>query len=150
MPELAKGHLKPNELDELLKKYKEGDEEAFDEIYHDTYYSVYYTIYLLNHNHSQITDLVQETYLRMLNNLDKYQMGTNLRAWLCTIARNITINDFKKNRHEFAFSEIDDTKLPYTYSNWELDYQIETFKTENGLLAIKINNKKLNKEFTYS
>src|SRR5262245_4403114 len=33
-------------------------------------------------------DLVQETVLRALCNMDKFEPGTNMRAWLSTILRN--------------------------------------------------------------
>jgi len=33
-------------------------------------------------------DLVQDTLVKALSNLDKFQIGTNLRAWLFTILRN--------------------------------------------------------------
>src|SRR6056297_1811427 len=37
-------------------------------------------------------DLVQEALLRAWNNRDKFEMGTNLKAWLLTILRNIYFN----------------------------------------------------------
>lgn len=43
-------------------------------------------------------DLIQETYYRALRNEDKYQQGTNLKAWLSTIMRNIFINDYHKKK----------------------------------------------------
>lgn len=41
-------------------------------------------------------DLIQETIVRALNNEDKFQQGTNIRAWLFTIMKNIFINDYRK------------------------------------------------------
>ncbi|HRH58717.1 MAG: RNA polymerase sigma factor [Chitinophagales bacterium] len=41
-------------------------------------------------------DLIQETIVRALNNEDKFQEGTNIRAWLFTIMKNIFINDYRK------------------------------------------------------
>lgn len=42
-------------------------------------------------------DLVQETMLRAYRSWDRYEPGTNCRAWLITILRNLFINRF---RHE--------------------------------------------------
>lgn len=39
-------------------------------------------------NTSDADDLVQETLLKALSNIEKYQQGTHLRAWLFTIMRN--------------------------------------------------------------
>lgn len=41
-------------------------------------------------------DLMQETILKALSNEDKFQDGTNIKAWLFTIMRNIFINDYRK------------------------------------------------------
>lgn len=41
-------------------------------------------------------DLYQETLYKALANHDKYNSGTNLKAWLYTIMRNIFINDYRR------------------------------------------------------
>ncbi|HQR02399.1 MAG TPA: sigma factor, partial [Ferruginibacter sp.] len=40
-------------------------------------------------------DLVQETLFRALANKEKYLDGTNIKAWLYTIMRNIFINNYR-------------------------------------------------------
>jgi len=54
-------------------------------------------------------DLVQDTLVKALSNLDKFQMGTNLRAWLFTILRNSFYNDvrYKKYHQAAALDEVD-------------------------------------------
>ena len=41
-------------------------------------------------------DLFQETMYKALANQDKYSSGTNIKAWLYTIMRNIFINDYRR------------------------------------------------------
>jgi len=41
-------------------------------------------------------DLFQETLYRALANKDKYNVGTNIKAWLYTIMRNIFINNYRR------------------------------------------------------
>src|SRR5687767_8463590 len=41
-------------------------------------------------------DLYQETLYKALANQDKYSVGTNIKAWLFTIMRNIFINDYRR------------------------------------------------------
>jgi RNA polymerase sigma-70 factor (ECF subfamily) len=41
-------------------------------------------------------DLYQETLFRALANQDKYNVGTNIKAWLYTIMRNIFINNYRR------------------------------------------------------
>ena len=45
-------------------------------------------------------DLVQDTLLRALSNLDRFEPGTNMRAWLFTILRNLFHTEFRKRRRE--------------------------------------------------
>ena len=41
-------------------------------------------------------DLLQETLYRALANKEKYNVGTNIKAWLYTIMRNIFINNYRR------------------------------------------------------
>src|SRR5213595_3265593 len=41
-------------------------------------------------------DLFQETMYRALANKEKYNVGTNIKAWLYTIMRNIFINNYRR------------------------------------------------------
>ena len=45
-------------------------------------------------------DLVQETMLKAWAHHDKFQEGTNLKAWLFTILRNTYVSEFRKTRRE--------------------------------------------------
>ncbi|HMD01299.1 MAG TPA: RNA polymerase sigma factor [Ferruginibacter sp.] len=49
-------------------------------------------------------DLLQETMYRALVNQEKYNAGTNIKAWLYTIMRNIFINDYRRRaKHNVIF-----------------------------------------------
>ena len=80
------------ELDKYIELYKNGDQEAFTQIYNATYQNVYYTIYLLTKNKQLIDDFVQDTYLKVINNINSYKIGTNFKAWISRVAHNLTIN----------------------------------------------------------
>lgn len=47
-------------------------------------------------------DLVQETMYKAIANREKYMCGTNIKAWLYTIMRNIFINDYRKKSKQYV------------------------------------------------
>ena len=50
----------------------------------------------LTRDNEAAKDLLQENMYRALANQEKYNVGTNIKAWLYTIMRNIFINDYRK------------------------------------------------------
>ncbi len=50
----------------------------------------------LTRDNETAKDLLQETMFRALANREKYHVGTNIKAWLYTIMRNIFINDYRR------------------------------------------------------
>lgn len=54
----------------------------------------------LSRNGSDADDLVQDTLIKAWSNRDKFQPGTNLRAWLFTILRNTYYTTAVRRRRE--------------------------------------------------
>jgi len=52
--------------------------------------------FTLTRDNEAAKDLYQETLYRALANKDKYNVGTNIKAWLYTIMRNIFINNYRR------------------------------------------------------
>jgi len=51
----------------------------------------------LTRDYESARDLCQETLCKALVYREKYQSGTNIKAWLFTIMRNIFINNYRRN-----------------------------------------------------
>lgn len=60
---------------------------------------------------SDSSDLVQDTILKALKNEDKFEKGTNLRAWLLTILYHLFVNRHRRNK---KFDEICDKHKSFT------------------------------------
>ncbi len=52
--------------------------------------------YHLSYNEDDANDLVQETYMKAFRFIDKYDAGTNAKAWLFKILKNAYINEYRK------------------------------------------------------
>lgn len=50
----------------------------------------------LTKDNEKAKDLCQETLYKAMANRDKYNIGTNIKAWLYTIMRNTFINDYRR------------------------------------------------------
>jgi RNA polymerase sigma-70 factor (ECF subfamily) len=72
---------------------------------------LYNMAYRFTRNAEDAEDLVQETYLKAYKHYDKFEAGTNLKAWLYRIMRNTFINGYRKKQNQpqqSAFSEIEE------------------------------------------
>ena len=69
----------------------------------------------LTRDNEAAQDLYQETLYRALANKDKYNVGTNIKAWLYTIMRNIFINNYRRRakQHTIFDSTPNDFLLNY-------------------------------------
>ncbi len=52
--------------------------------------------YHLTYDEESAADLVQETYMKAFRFIDKYDKGTNAKAWLFKILKNAYINEYRR------------------------------------------------------
>ena len=67
----------------------------------------------ITRNEDDAQDLVQETFLRAYRFFDKYEPGTNCKAWLYRILKNTFINHYRKQHrrpNEVDFESIEETQ----------------------------------------
>ncbi|MEZ5013822.1 MAG: RNA polymerase sigma factor [Chitinophagales bacterium] len=67
--------------------------------------------YSLTRDRDDALDLVQETYYKALVNMDKFAEGTNLKAWLMTIMKNIFINNYRRNARRNTIVDTSDNNF---------------------------------------
>ncbi len=67
--------------------------------------ALYHTALRLTHSRPEAEDIVQETYLRAFRNFHRFNVGTNCRAWLFTIMRNVFLNRLRGHGREVLQGE---------------------------------------------
>ena len=74
--------------------------------------ALYNTAYRMTRNAQDAEDLVQETYLKAYSYYDKFEEGTNFKAWLFKIMKNTFINNYRKSsrrRPQSDFADIEES-----------------------------------------
>ena len=73
---------------------------------------LYNAAYRMARNPQDAEDLVQETYLKAYKYYDKFEEGTNLKAWLFKILKNTFINSYRKKQQsppQADFADIEES-----------------------------------------
>ncbi len=76
--------------------------------------SLYASALRMTRNPADAEDLVQETMLRAYRSFDRFEEGTNLKAWLFRIMTNAYINTYRKKQREpkkVSADEVEDFDL---------------------------------------
>jgi RNA polymerase sigma-70 factor (ECF subfamily) len=83
--------------------------------------SLYGTAYRMTRNAADAEDLVQETYLKAYKYYDKFEEGTNFKAWLFKILKNTFINGYRRRQQQ-----------PRAADFVALEESLERQRSENG------------------
>lgn len=78
--------------------------------------ALYRTALRLSRNAQDAEDLVQETFLNAFRSLDRFEEGTNLRAWLFRILNNAFISQYRRRKRRPS-SSIEDVTEYYLYDH---------------------------------
>jgi len=87
----------PN-IDEYIDRIKHKDNEAFEYIYELTKRGVYAMIISIVKDHQATEDLMQDTYIKMLKNIDQFIPGRNINSWIVQIAKNTALDYYRKHQ----------------------------------------------------
>ncbi len=79
----------------------------------------------LTNDKEDANDLLQETSLKALVNIDKFEPGTNFKGWLFTIMRNLFINNCRKVFREQTFVDTSENLFQLNQAEESDDYIVE-------------------------
>lgn len=85
---------------EIVKEVLAGRSEAFRELVARYKRSVYSLCFRMAHNHEEAEDLSQEVFIKIYQNLSKYDPAYKLSSWILRIAANTTIDFLRRKRLE--------------------------------------------------
>ena len=82
-----------------------------EKIYREYYDTVFKYLFCLTHDKELSEDLVQETFVRMIKNIDKFEGKSKLSSWLCEIAKNLWIDYLRKNKRKVELNENEELNI---------------------------------------
>jgi RNA polymerase sigma-70 factor, ECF subfamily len=94
-------------LEDLLDRIEQRDEDAFRVLYEETKRGVYSMIAAVLTDRQTIEDLMQDTYMKMLSKLNTYERGRNFTAWLFQIAKNLAYDHVRKQSKTTLIDPLD-------------------------------------------
>ena len=96
---------------------------------------------VLTRNHAEAEDLVQETYVRAIQAIERLRPGSNMKSWLFTILKNVWLNHLRKLRNgpQMVGIELDDgaTNNAVEPSRDSLDLYVSKVEAEQMRAAIQ-------------
>jgi RNA polymerase sigma-70 factor, ECF subfamily len=87
-----------DEIHELILAGKAGDRDAMSLLVTKFSASVHNLIFSIIRDGNVVQDLAQETFVRMLLSIDKYEFRAPFRSWLFRIAVNLCRDHMRKNK----------------------------------------------------
>lgn len=91
----------PPSDEELIAACRNGDAEAWPRMVR-RYEALVFSVPLRYRlSQAEAEDVVQNTFIALLNNLPTLRADSNLGAWLCTVARRYTWRVLRQNAREF-------------------------------------------------
>jgi len=100
---------------ELIKRCREGDQEAYFRLYKLYARSMYNVGYRIVNNADEAQDVLQEAFISAFKNLEFYRGDATFGAWLKRIVVHKAINYLKKRRME---------RLPED-DNWDISQEVD-------------------------
>jgi len=90
----------PPDLSLLIEHLRDGDREAFMTLVKFYQQKVFVIAFSILRNKEDALDAVQETFLRLYQKSGSFRPGNNFQGWLLEIAKNISIDHYRKHRQK--------------------------------------------------
>lgn len=96
--------------EDLMRRCREGDMSAFELIVLRYKDAIFNSVYHLMADYHRAQDISQETFLRVLENVDRYKSRNCFKTWLYRIAVNLCKNELRDRGRQKMVS-LDDPEL---------------------------------------
>lgn len=92
--------------EQLMERFKAGDEAAFDPLFNRHSQGVYAFLVRMVRDRELAQDLLQTTFLSMVRSRGRYENGTSFSSWLMTIAANAARDSLRRQKRGAAVMDV--------------------------------------------
>ena len=100
--------MSTSEEKDLVQRCRKGDDDAWRELVDRFGPRVYAIAYHFTMKREDAEELSQEIFLKLFENLDRYDGGFPLIAWVLSVSRNLCIDRYRRRKREKSFRFVSD------------------------------------------
>lgn len=101
---------------EKIKLIKKNDRRVIGELYTDSFNILMSSAVRYHKNKEDQMNIVNNTFIKIITNIDQFKVGTSYYAWIKKIVSNEIIDNFRRNKHykDLFNQDIDTTNYSQT------------------------------------
>lgn len=124
----------------IIIDLKAGDQTAFFIVYEHYKSLLYFVIMSIVKHKEDAEDLLQDTFIKIMQNIDSLDHISRFKSWAAMIARNLALNHLKAKKYLVSLDEdvFELIKTDDTYFAFLQDFQSHLSLVENLVIAYKI------------
>ena len=122
-------------LERAMIALQNGDTNSLATIYDLTSKGVFTFVLPIVRDYATAEDIMQQTYISVYEKIASYQSGTNARNWILTIAKNLAINEFNKQKKIVGFDYDEEQSLPEGLYSLDETLDTPTIRIANEILT---------------
>jgi RNA polymerase sigma-70 factor, ECF subfamily len=120
--------MNKEELLDLIEKCKKGDKSSFKYIMLEYADYVFALAFRILCNEDEAKDVVQETFIRLWKNLEKYNPEIKITTWIYKIATNLCLDRIKSSERKHLIYNIEHKEIVDCYTNENFSEQPDNQK----------------------
>jgi RNA polymerase sigma-70 factor (ECF subfamily) len=124
------------DIEDIIKKLKAADTEAWNMLVESFSKKVYNLALNFAGNKDDAADITQEIFLKIYNNIDKFEEERNFSSWVMKLSKNHCIDYWRKNKNSRQNVELDENIYTNSLHDHTLTPEASLIK-ENEIIYLR-------------
>jgi len=125
--------LTNNQIDLCINEVSQNNQDALKKLYDEFGKPIFLFALSIVKDYQLAEDVAQETFLEIMASAKNYRMGTNPKAWIFSIARNISADTLKSHYKNVLLSDEEMNDIPDLSNMSLLENRTDAFDALNTL-----------------